>query len=331
MKSFQQIIVLSLILLLIDFVNADLQNLSPWPIPQKNTKILTFDSSKDFEPSGITYLGGYIYIVSDNGKIARVKVEKNNQKDIDYQNISHELVGDNDFEAITTVKGVNALFLGIEGGRKNNSPIIFEYFPIETDNGRLPKNAKKKNIGRNWILPNLPILGSNNGMEAMTFIPDGKHQFPYSQGGFDGLFFCGSQGDIGSVYAYDLSVNGDAVALVGVIKNVFLKSAALSDLHYSEVRDTLFALYDENIFQMQELRMQEPLNGQGGNIRQVFLAQPLYNAKKIQGIEGLTTYNSELFISIDQKRKQGKKNSNYNKKRKSFDNYIYRYLLYPKH
>lgn len=115
----------------------------------------------------------------------------------------------------------------------------------------------------------------------MTFVPDGKHPFPDSTGGFNGLFLVATQAEKGKgkIYAYDLEQNGTRVMRAGIITESVLKTAAISALFYSSTYDTLFVLYDEGYdrkdnngaFLLQEIRMTPPTGmSSHGTVSQIF-------------------------------------------------------------
>ena len=309
-----------------------------WPVSSANTSSFASGAKSKFEPSGLACVGEYLYVVSDNCRTARINLanDDNHGDAIDYQNMNDvSALINKDLECITAIG--DALFLGAEGNSDSPSecPRIYEYYPNPNHKDRLPP-GNNNNIGRSWALSDLPHDSDDGGMEAMTFAPDGGHPFANSTGGFNGLFLVASQAveAIGAIYAYDLSIDGASARQVGSFRTPVLDTAATSELHYSASRDTLFVLYDKAIYQLQELRMTPPAQGDSfGTVTQLFLTEPKSpTGVQLRGIEGLAACGSDLFISIDQKKSEARHNNTcVNRSCSQFDNFVYRYKNYPQH
>lgn len=83
---------------------------------------------------------------------------------------------------------------------------------------------------------------ASNGMEGMTWVPNGEH--PYVSSGSGGVFFASSQKN-GTIYVFDV----DLASLHGtpVLRGSFTpdsSQADISDLYYSPKTKLLYVLYD---------------------------------------------------------------------------------------
>ncbi|HEV7508497.1 MAG TPA: esterase-like activity of phytase family protein [Thermoanaerobaculia bacterium] len=177
-----------------------------------------------FEPSGIVWddFTGALWLVGDEGQIARMLRDGTNTS-------CWSLPSGVDLESIAVTGTINKIYLGVE-----YPPQILEYNSSST--------AAPSSTGKSWLLP-FPSgsVTASNGMEGMTWVPNGYHPYPNSSSG--GLFFASSQTN-GTIYVFDvnLSVSGSTPVLL----DSFTPSTDddISDLYFSKQTRTLFVLYD---------------------------------------------------------------------------------------
>lgn len=175
-----------------------------------------------YEPSGIVWddFTGALWVVGDEGQLSRMLDDGTSTS-------TWNLSGGPDLESVAVTGTTQKLYLGEE-----YPPTILEYNSSST--------GTPTATGKSWSL-GLPAT-SSDGMEGLTWVPNGYH--PYASSSSGGVFFASSQSD-GAVYVYDvnLSTSGSTPALRGS----FTPDAAqtdISDLYFSKQTRTLFVLYD---------------------------------------------------------------------------------------
>ena len=178
-----------------------------------------------FEPSGIVWddFTGALWLVGDEGQLARMLRDGTSTS-------CWTLQSGLDLESVAVTDTINKVYLGVE-----YPPQILEYNSSST--------AAPSSTNHNWLLP-FPAgtVTSSNGMEGMTWVPNGYHPYPNSSSG--GVFFASSQSN-GTIYVFEvnLSSSGSTPTLLG---NFTPDSSQhdISDLYFSKQTRTLFVLYD---------------------------------------------------------------------------------------
>ncbi len=207
------------------------------------------------EPSGLAVVGDVIYVVSDNGTIAW----KNG--DVWHWRVL-QVPGHpkwTDFESLTTVPGrTDYLYVGVERGRyelddkgaekkdSKQAPIIVELKIVNLAAGSDGDPVMCED--RWWALTSTDVSG--NGMEAMTFVQDGNHNFfERSSGGFGGLFYASTQGVHGGtdqqVDYYELPVGALGGTAVTKRGSFSLQTQKLAEMHCDG--DSLWTLVDDEL------------------------------------------------------------------------------------
>jgi len=276
-----------------------------------------------FEPSGAAAHGKWLYVVSDNGKIGRVRLDSSGDP-LQVQDLDRDWFGkdkdrrkaENDFESLAVVPGDPHLYLGIEGdGDALEHPKILRYRP-PAEGTALSDHTVAAALGTRqahtaWVLNDPDRQAGRDeevrdGMEAMTFLPDGVHPYPTTgnKRAFAGVFLVASQKQHGRAFAYDLKTDG-TVKVVGTL-NAPLKDAMLSDLCFAAAPDMLYALYDEGSRFLQEISL---VNGKFLERRD--LPIQFKGHKQMQGVEAVAlSPNGDLFLGLDQTRGQAGENDN---------------------
>lgn len=172
-----------------------------------------------YEPSGVIHLesSGKLYPVSDDGWVSEINTDGSGAT-------TWYLSGD--YEGITVAdEASDYVYIGIE------SPDSIREFDVST--GSL--------TGKSWDLTSWMTGPSNQGLEALAFVPNGSH--PYSDSNSGGLFYAGLQQD-GKIYIFDvdLSTSG-TVSYVDTITPVSGR-ADLSGLFFNEDTGVLYAIFD---------------------------------------------------------------------------------------
>jgi uncharacterized protein YjiK len=178
-----------------------------------------------FEPSGIVWddFSGALWLVGDEGQVARMQDDGSAtscwtiQKGLDLESIA------------VTGNSLN-IYLGVE-----YPPQILEYASSST--------AAPSSTHNSWSLP-FPsgTVDMSNGMEGMTWVPNGDH--PYVSSGSGGVFFASSQKN-GTIYVFDVNLgsNGSTPVLRGSFTPASSQTD-ISDLYYSPKTKLLYVLYD---------------------------------------------------------------------------------------
>jgi uncharacterized protein YjiK len=198
-----------------------------WPSNSTGTNIGT-GLPAGFEPSGIVWddYSGYLWIVNDEGTIARM------QRD-GVGPLTWPVSGAPDLESIAVTGTTPLLYLGVEYDSQQGAARILEY--NVSVNTLAPTPTTKS-----WSL-DLPANASN-GMEGMTWVPNGHH--PYANSASGGLFYASSQQD-GTIYVYDVDLAHGGTTPTRL--DTFTPDSTqtdISDLYYSPSTRTLFVLYD---------------------------------------------------------------------------------------
>lgn len=172
------------------------------------------------EPSGVIWHERYedLFVVWDNGWVMRLEADGSGAYTDAY--VGYDLEG----IALVDPSSDN-LYLGIE------YPAAIREYAI----------AAEALTGDSWDLSGSMPDTSSDGLEALTFVPDGHH--PYGDTRSGGLFYAGCQYDAG-VYVFDvnLSSSGD-VDFVDQFATPYPRD--LAGLHYDVRTRTLYAAIDD--------------------------------------------------------------------------------------
>ncbi|MFH1038676.1 MAG: hypothetical protein V1789_08440, partial [PVC group bacterium] len=173
-----------------------------------------------YEPSGAVWHErlGVLFLVSDDGWVSRI-----NQ---DGTGPVTWVPGSDDLEGITVADGdSDYLYVGVE------DPDSIREFDITTG----------AYTGKSWNLTAWMTGAAGQGLEALTFVPDGDH--PYSATGSGGLFYAGLQAD-GRIYVFDVDLaHSGTVSPVDTIEP-YPGLTDLSGLHYHTETGVLYAVFD---------------------------------------------------------------------------------------
>ena len=172
-----------------------------------------------YEPSGIVWHERYdaLFLVSDDGWVSWVDQSGS---------VITTWTPGSDLEGITIADSdTDYLYLGVE------EPETIREFDISA--GTLS--------GKSWDLTAWMPGISGQGMEALTFVPNGHH--PYSSSSSGGLFYAGLQAD-GRIYVFDVDLDlSGSVSYVDTIEP-YPGMADLSGLHYHTDTGVLYGIYD---------------------------------------------------------------------------------------
>jgi hypothetical protein len=304
-----------------------------WPAGN-GTKVLSSEKSDDgncLEPSGLTIYTDsnnvkWLYLASDNGRIARMKVSQPNKWAVQSFFDSDDKQGD--FESICVAKG--KLMVGVEGGDKDGDPTYahIERFTPDTSDDSLGSFT-----GSKWKISDIKP-DDKSGMEGMTFVPDGSYPaswLPSKQNGkslcYGGVFLVSFQSakdksnnnesTAGYIFVYDLPEgNKDShdVSYVHKFSDDLLSTRKISDLDYDASSQLLYVLYDDD-----------------GNTTDVLQALTLnssgiaFNYQTIPpyyGCEGVTVDGTTLYLALDQNSDQWKNNGHSGS---TITNYVYEF------
>jgi len=203
---------------------------TPWPSNSTGTNIgsglVPAAGEPSFEPSGIVWdnVTSALWLVGDESQLARMQPDGSNPT-------VWTLAGGYDLESVAVTGTTNKLYLGQEYDSTSKEPVIREYTSSST--------AAPTATGKTWVL-DMPNVTSSDGMEGLTWVPNGYH--PYAASASGGVFFASSQAD-GRIYVYDvnLSQSGTLTRLGWFTPD---SSHDISDLYFSTATRTLFVLYD---------------------------------------------------------------------------------------
>lgn len=223
--TLQQAAILALALLAAGSAGAATQ---AWPASSTGTS-LAANLPIGYEPSGMVWdpVSGKLYLVSDSGILTRMTTSGTNPTNWSYPSGTSPFTGKTDFEAVTVTGSSGLVYVGLEV-----PPTIYEFNP-----------ATGFFTGKSWALSDLPS-DSTDGMEGLTFVPNGYHPYPASASG--GLFYASSQID-GSIHVYDVPLSGSGAQSVTSIAS-FTPDAAntdVSDLYFSTGTRILYVLYGD--------------------------------------------------------------------------------------
>ena len=171
------------------------------------------------EPSDLAWSKALnsLFLVSDNGDLFQMDREGN---------ISHNWSPGGDLEGVAVVERRNSyVYLGIE------HPDSIREFNLDT--GSL--------TGHSWDLTPWMTGPDNQGLEALTFVPNGYHPYNYSASG--GLFYAGLQAD-GKIYVFDVDLS--ASGSVSHVATLTPKPGVtdISGLHFCRETNILYGIYD---------------------------------------------------------------------------------------
>ena len=276
----------------------------------------------DMEPSGIAIYtdpagATWFYMVSDNGVIARRKVDLSDEwqtfnsgtgREADFEASDEWQIVDTgagwkvDFEAITVAAG--KLMIGVEAPVRIDShryALIREFDPTDTRQSPLGSFTNSE-----WILKNVDVRGKG-GLEALTFVPRGSYPAKWGGGSYyDGLFFASFQATPGAIYVYDLPrPNGQAQAVQRVVEKLTepLLEKKLSGLSYSVQSGVLYVLYGDNGSWVQELVLDKK-----GQFKKGEFIEQRRSRLPFFGYEAVAEYQGSLCLGLDPTAEDRKKN-----------------------
>jgi hypothetical protein len=190
-----------------------------WPGSSTGTTL----SSTISEPSGIVWdpVSGKLYVASDSGTITRMATDGSNPT-----KWTPAFSGKPDYEGVAVTGSSSLVYVAVE-----TPPAIYEFNP---STGEFTKD-------KSWSLSDLPS-DSDNGMEGLTFVPNGYS--PYPAGGSGGLFYASSQID-GTIYVYDVPLSGSGQQTLTALDHFKPDSANndIADLYFSTATRILYVLY----------------------------------------------------------------------------------------
>ena len=187
----------------------DAHAIDPWP-GDSGTEIGNIGQAgglpTGYEPSGAVWHAGLnqLLIVGDDGDVTKMDSDGTNQT---------TWTPGGDLEGITIIDPQGSIaYLGRE-----HPDAILEF---DLDTGLL--------TGNSWDLTTWMASSNNNqGLEALTY--------------FDGRFYAGLQ-ETGTIYIFELA-GGGGVTFIGTIASPGGRTD-ISGLHYDDVTETLYAIYD---------------------------------------------------------------------------------------
>lgn len=172
-----------------------------------------------FEPSGIVWHAGrgtYI-VVSDDGQIAEIS---STGSVVNTWSVS------GNWEDVTVADDSSTI---IYLAHENNSAI----YAFDLSTGAL--------TGDSWSVSTYIYPVGKLGLEALTWVPDGKH--PYGTTASGGVFYAGWQYDA-DMYVFDVDTStSGSITYLDRIKTTSGMSD-LSGLSYNPATETIFAVYD---------------------------------------------------------------------------------------
>ena len=317
---------------------ADGPTIDTWPATA-SSKLNCFSKSY-FEPSGAVPANGFLYVVSDNGQVGRQTLGQDGCSDGDGSFDSQHMPGEPDYESIAFAPSLGNLYIGVEGG--DTPARIVELAPPASTERLKDRRADRSLTGWAWTL-DLPVSGAN-GMEGMTFVPDGHHGLADAGAPFNGLFLAASQKEKGKIFFYKLDrpTEKPTQDLTGTRLTDSLGAPLLaekiSDLYYSEAKKRLYVLYDEGSSSKKSdcssagrwLQVLALVESGGKKVwTQSALYAPVFDKKtnaEMHGMEAVAVWGSDLYIGLDQLANQAVcNNACRDKKCDDWLNPIYRY------
>ncbi|MFA6027672.1 MAG: hypothetical protein WC752_01990 [Patescibacteria group bacterium] len=190
-----------------------------WPAENPGTEI-GGNLPAGYEPSGVIWQSriGDLFLVWDNGYVTQMDT---------LGNIDNTSYYGGDYEGITIAdQQSNNVYIGVE-----NPDTIIE-LDIST----------WLQTGKSWDLTTwMNSTDSNQGLEAIAFVPNGYH--PYTASASGGLFYTGMQ-ENGTVYVFDVDLsNSGSVSLIDSFTPV-AGQTDISDVFFSSDTGLLYVLYD---------------------------------------------------------------------------------------
>ncbi|MDD3887145.1 MAG: SdiA-regulated domain-containing protein [Patescibacteria group bacterium] len=176
-----------------------------------------------YEPSGLAWHSrlGTLFIVGDSGNISEITSDGS---------LLHNWYNGSflDLEGIAVANPAsNYVYVGEEGNRT-----IYEF-----DITSWTLSGKSWDLSA-WM-PDVP----GQGLEALTFVPNGDH--PYTNSSSGGLFYAGHQGD-GKIYVFDINLSlSGSVNYISTITPL-AGTTDLSGLDYEPSTQILYAIFDSS-------------------------------------------------------------------------------------
>jgi len=176
-----------------------------------------------YEPSGLAWHSrlGTLFVVGDSGNISEITNDGS---------LLHNWYNGSflDLEGIAVANPAsNYVYVGEEGNRT-----IYEF-----DITSWTLSGKSWDLSA-WM-PDVP----GQGLEALTFVPNGDH--PYTNSSSGGLFYAGHQGD-GKIYVFDINLSlSGSVNYISTITPL-AGTTDLSGLDYEPSTQILYAIFDSS-------------------------------------------------------------------------------------
>lgn len=191
-----------------------------WPAGDATQIGSSSNIGSSFEPSGAVWnsVEEKLYVVSDEGDIVQMNADGTAVEE-------WSLSGD--FEGLAIADhSTSKIYVGIE-----HPDAIIEF---DTEVGAL--------TGKSWDVTSIiQSSSSNQGLEALTYLPNGHH--PYTDSNNGGLFYAGLQ-ENGTIYVLDINTAlSDEVSLIDTITPVS-GQRDISGLHYDQNTERVYAIYD---------------------------------------------------------------------------------------
>ncbi len=192
-----------------------------WPASTAGSNIgsALMAAKTTFEPSGIVWHAGrgtYI-VVSDDGQIAEISSTGS---------VANTWSVSGNWEDVTVADDSSTI---VYLAHENNSAI----YAFDLSTGAL--------TGDSWSVSAYIYPVGKLGLEALTWVPDGKH--PYGTTASGGVFYAGWQYDA-DMYVFDVDTStSGSITYLDRIKTTSGMSD-LSGLSYNSATETIFAVYD---------------------------------------------------------------------------------------
>jgi uncharacterized protein YjiK len=200
-----------------------------WPGSSTGTVIVdtTLDSGdgSEYEPSGLAWNDetDQLLMVGDDGDVTTMN--------LDGTNLVNHYIG-SDFEGIAIIDPTtNRAYIGVE------KPLD----SIKEVNLTTGEVASKTWDLTPWMVSD----DVNEGLEALTFVPNADLPTAYGTSTSGGMFYAGLQND-GKIYVFDVDITTTAVRHVATINPPTGIVRDIADLHYNTDTHILYGVYDEN-------------------------------------------------------------------------------------
>ena len=188
-----------------------------------------------YEPSGIVYhsVRNQLVLVGDDGDITTMTTAGSI---VDTENPNND-----DLEGVAIVDTTtNFVYVGVE-----NPDSIKEY-----------NLNSEEYTGKEWTLTAWMTGAANQGLEALTFVPNGFH--PYSNSSSGGLFYAGLQQD-GKIYVFDVDTGtSESVTHIDTI-TVNPSRTDISGLDYNNETNLLYIIFD-SFNELVEMELDETIS-----------------------------------------------------------------------